>query len=234
VLAEAGAMMHMDGSIDMQTRFGDGSEKGIFGKLLGAGKRMLTGESLFLTTFTHQGRGKARVAFGAPYPGRIIPLDLGELGPILCQKDSYLCSAMGIQVGIAFTRRFGAGLFGGEGFILQRLSGNGLAFAHAGGTVVERDLDPGERVLVDSGCLVGMQEAVKYDIQMVRGVKNWFFGGEGLFLATLTGPGRVWLQSLPFSRLANRIYKSAPARGGKRVGEGSILGPIGNLLDGDG
>lgn len=233
VLAEAGAMMYMDQSIQMQTQFGDGSEKGVFGKLLGAGKRLLTGESLFLTTFTHQGSGKARAAFGAPYPGRIIPLDLGELGTIHCQKDSYLCSAMGIQVGIAFTKRLGTGLFGGEGFILQKLEGDGLAFAHAGGTIIQRDLAPGETLLVDTGCLVAFQEQVRYEIQMIKGVKNWFFGGEGMFFVTLTGPGSVWLQSLPFSRLAGRIYKAAPQTGGRGRGEGSILGGLGNLLDGD-
>lgn len=233
VLAEAGAMMYMDASIKLETKFGDGSEQGVFGKLLGAGKRMLTGESLFLTTFTHEGTGKARVAFGAPYPGSLVPLPLDELGTMLCQKDSYLCSAMGIEVGIAFTKRFGAGLFGGEGFILQKLQGDGLAFAHAGGTVIKRSLAPGEQLLLDTGCLVAFQESVEYDIQMIRGVKNWLFGGEGLFLVTLTGPGEVWLQSLPFSRLANRVYKASSAGGGRKKGEGSILGGLGSLLDGD-
>ncbi|MEM7233260.1 MAG: TIGR00266 family protein [Planctomycetota bacterium] len=233
VMAEAGAMMFMKPDIEMQTRFGDGSEKGLFGKLLGAGKRMLTGESLFLTTFTHQGHGKSHVAFGAPYPGTIIPLQLDQLGTMLCQKDSYLCSAMGIEVGIAFTKRFGAGLFGGEGFILQKLNGDGLAFAHAGGCVREIQLAPGEELLVDTGCLVAFQESVEYDLRTIKGVKNWFFGGEGMFLVSLTGPGKVWLQSLPFSRLANRIYKSAPAAGGSRRGEGSILGGLGDMLDGD-
>ncbi|MFN0059129.1 MAG: TIGR00266 family protein [Planctomycetota bacterium] len=233
VMAEAGAMMYMNPDIVMQTRMGDGSEKGIFGKLLGAGKRMLTGESLFLTTFTHEGRNKSHVAFGAPYPGHILPMRLDQLGTLLCQKESYLCSALGIEVGIAFTRRFGAGLFGGEGFVLQRLSGDGLAFVHAGGTTAHKTLGPGEELLIDTGCIVAFQESVEYDIQMVKGIKNWFFGGEGLFLARLTGPGQIWLQSLPFSRLANRIYKSAPAAGGRRVGEGSILGGLGGLLDGD-
>ena len=219
-------MMYMDSDIEMQTQFGDGTESGLLGKFLGAGKRLLSGESLFLTTFTQKGSGKARVAFGAPYPGHIIPLDLGELGTMLCQKDSYLCSAMGIQVGIAFTRRFGAGLFGGEGFILQKLEGTGLAFAHAGGTIVQRPLAAGERLLVDTGCMVAFQESVEYDIQRIKGIKNWFFGGEGLFLAALTGPGCVWLQSLPFSRLANRVFKSAPSAGGSRKGEGSILGGL--------
>lgn len=233
VMAEAGAMMYMNPDIVMQTRMGDGTEKGIFGKLLGAGKRMLTGESLFLTTFTHEGRNKSHVAFGAPYPGHILPMRLDQLGTMLCQKESYLCSALGIEVGIAFTRRFGAGLFGGEGFVLQRLSGDGLAFVHAGGTTAHKTLGPGEELLIDTGCIVAFQESVQYDIQMIKGVKNWFFGGEGMFLARLTGPGQIWLQSLPFSRLANRIYKSAPAAGGRRVGEGSILGGLGGLLDGD-
>ena len=232
VLAEAGALMHMDASVRMETQFGDGSEKGLMGKFLGAGKRLLTGESLFLTTFTQEGRDKGRVAFAAPYPGRIVPLDLADLGTMLCQKDAYLCSAMGIQVGIAFTKKLGAGFFGGEGFILQKLEGDGLAFVHAGGTIMSRNLGPGERLQVDTGCLVAFQESVEYDIRMIKGVKNWFFGGEGLFLTHLTGPGQVWLQSLPFSRMANRVMKAAGSYGSSgSKGEGSVLGGLGNLFE---
>jgi len=233
VMAEAGAMMYMDGSIQMETQFGTGQETGTLGKFLGAGKRLLTGESLFMTSFTQQGTGKARVAFAAPYPGKILPIDLAETGPMLCQKDAYLCSAMGIGIGIAFTKRLGAGFFGSEGFILQKLSGEGLAFCHACGTLMQRTLGPGETLKVDTGCIVAFQESVDYDIQFVGGLKSAFFGGEGLFFATLTGPGGIILQSLPFSRLADRIYTSAPKAGGKRRGEGSILGGLGGLLDGD-
>ncbi len=234
VISEAGAMMFMDQSIHMETTMGGKKEGGMMGKLLSAGKRLMTGESLFLTTFTNQGGGKERVAFAAPYPGKIIPLDLSQYGPMLCQKDSYLCSAMGIDVSIAFTKRFGAGLFGGEGFILQRLSGDGLAFVHAGGTIQHYDLAAGQQLRVDTGCLVAFQESVGYDIQMVGSIKTALFGGEGLFYAVVTGPGRVFLQSLPFSRLASRIYAAAPQTGGRRQGEGSVLGGLGNLLDGDG
>lgn len=234
VVSEAGAMMFMDQGIDMQSVMGANKESGLMGKLLSAGKRMVTGESLFLTTFTNKGQGEQRVGFGAPYPGRIIPMDLSQYGPMLCQKDSYLCSAMGIDVNIAFTKRFGAGLFGGEGFILQKLSGDGLAFVHAGGMIHHYDLAPGQQMRVDTGCLVAFQESVSYDIQMVGSIKTALFGGEGLFLALVTGPGRVFLQSLPFSRLASRIYAAAPQTGGRRQGEGSILGGLGNLLDGDG
>lgn len=236
VLAEAGAMMFMSDGIDMQTQFGTGNEKGVMGKLLSAGKRALTGESLFITTFTHRGAGKGCVAFAAPYPGKIIPLDLRTHGTMLCQKDAFLCGAMGLDVGIAFTKRLGAGFFGGEGFILQRLAGDGLAFAHAGGTVIHRDLAPGESLRVDTGCIVAFQEQVSYDIQFVGGVKTALFGGEGLFFAKLTGPGRVYLQSLPFSRLADRVFKAAPSAGGTSRGEGSILGGSllgGTLLGGD-
>lgn len=233
VISEAGAMMFMDDPIRMETTFGGGKEQGIFGKLFTAGKRFLTGESLFLTTYTNGGQGKQRVAFAAPYPGKIVPIDLKQYGTMLCQKDSYLCSAMGVDVNIAFTKKIGSGLFGGEGFILQKLEGDGLAFIHAGGTVHYYDLQPGQRLKVDTGCLVAFQESVDYDIQFVGGIKSALFGGEGLFFAQMTGPGRVFLQSLPFSRLAGRIYKAAPQTGGGGQGEGSILGGLGNLLDGD-
>ncbi len=233
VVSEAGAMMYMRQGIEVETKMGLGEEKGVMGKLLSAGKRMITGESLFLSHFTHHGQGKSRVAFAAPYPGKIIPLDLSQYGTMLCQKDSYLCSALGINVSIAFTKRIGAGLFGGEGFILQKLEGDGLTFIHAGGTVHHFDLQPGETMRVDTGCIVAFQQSVQYDIQFVKGVKTALFGGEGLFYAVLTGPGRVFLQSIPFSRLADRIFKAAPAAGGSRQGEGSVLGGLGALLDGD-
>ncbi|HMJ88314.1 MAG TPA: TIGR00266 family protein [Candidatus Acidoferrum sp.] len=236
VVAEAGGMMYMEDSIQMETIFGDGSQQnsGFLGSLLGAGKSLLTGESLFMTVFQNRGAGKKKVAFGAPYPGKIIPVDLSELGgELLAQKDSFLCAAKGVSVGIAFTKRLGAGLFGGEGFILQRLQGDGLAFVHAGGTIMQRDLAPGETLRVDTGCIVAFQPSVNYDIQMVGGIKSALFGGEGLFFATLRGPGRIWLQSLPLSRLAGRIYAAAPQGGGKGREEGSVLGGIGRLLDGD-
>jgi uncharacterized protein (TIGR00266 family) len=231
-VAEAGGMMYMEDGIEMETIFGDGSQQtsGVIGSLLGAGKRLLTGESLFTTVFLNRGQGKRHVAFGAPYPGKIIPVPLQEIGgELLAQKDAFLCAAKGVSLGIAFTKRFGAGLFGGEGFILQRLQGDGLAFVHAGGTIMERTLAPGEQLRVDTGCIVAFQPSVAYDIQFVGKVKTALFGGEGLFFATLRGPGRVWLQSLPFSRLAGRIY--AASSGGK--GEGSVLGGLGRLLDGD-
>lgn len=235
VIAEAGAMMYMTSGIEMQTRFGDPSaeDQGILGKVLNAGKRLLTGESLFMTTFTCMGSGKHRVAFAAPYPGKLVPMDLTQLGgELLCQKESFLCAAKGVSVGIAFTKRIGVGLFGGEGFILQRLTGDGIAFVHAGGTLCHRRLGPGETLRVDTGCIVAFQPSVEYDIKFVGGIKNTLFGGEGLFFATLTGPGDVWLQSLPFSRLADRIH--ATARGtGRRRDEGSLLGGLGNILDGD-
>jgi uncharacterized protein (TIGR00266 family) len=236
VVAEAGGMMFMEDGIQMETIFGDGSQQnsGFLGTLLGAGKRLLTGESLFMTVFQNRGMGKKKVAFGAPYPGKIIPVNLAELGgELLAQKDSFLCAAKGVSVGIAFTKRLGAGLFGGEGFILQRLQGDGLAFVHAGGTILQRDLAPGEMLRVDTGCIVAFQPSVAYDIQMVGGIKSALFGGEGLFFATLRGPGRVWLQSLPLSRLAGRIYAAAPQGGGKGREEGSVLGGLGRLLDGD-
>ncbi len=234
VLAEAGAMMYMTPGIKMETRFGDPSkDEGLLGKMWSAGKRMLTGESLFMTTFTGQGAGKHQVAFAAPYPGKIIPMDLAQLGgEILCQKDSFVCAARGVSVGIAFNKRIGAGLFGGEGFILQRLEGDGLAFVHAGGTLHQRRLNAGETLRVDTGCIVAFQPSIDYDIKFVGGIKNTLFGGEGLFFATLTGPGDVWLQSLPFARLADRIHATGGATG-KKTGEGSILGGIGKILDGD-
>lgn len=236
VVSEAGSMMFMEDGVAMETIFGDGSKQtgGFMGKLLGAGKRLLTGESLFMTVFQNQGQGKRRVAFGAPYPGKIIPVHLGEIGgELLAQKDSFLCAAKGVSVGIAFTKRFGAGLFGGEGFILEKLQGDGLAFIHAGGTIYQRDLAPGEILRVDTGCIVAFQPTVEYNIQMVGGIKSALFGGEGLFFATLRGPGKIWLQSLPLSRLAARITAASPktGRGGRE--EGSLLGGLGRMLDGD-
>lgn len=236
VVAEAGGMMYMDDGIEMETVFGDGSQKssGFLGALVGAGKRLLTGESLFMTVFLNQGQGKRRVAFGAPYPGKILPVHLAELGgELIAQKDSFLCAAKGVSLGIALQKKMGTGLFGGEGFIMQRLQGDGWAFCHAGGTVVERTLAPGELLRVDTGCVVAYQPSVDFDIQFVGKIKSALFGGEGLFFATLRGPGRIWLQSLPLSRLANRMIAAAPRAGGSRKGEGSVLGGIGNLLDGD-
>jgi len=235
-VAEAGGMMYMEDGIAMQTIFGDGSQQnsGFMGALLGAGKRLLTGESLFMTVFQNQGSGKKKVAFGAPYPGKIIPVKLTDVGgELITQKDSFLCAAKGVSISIAFQKRLGAGLFGGEGFIMQRLSGDGLAFVHAGGTLHERTLAPGETLRVDTGCIVAFQPSVDYDIQFVGGIKTALFGGEGLFFATLRGPGKVWLQSLPFSRLAGRIVAAAPqtGRGGRE--EGSLLGGLGRVLDGD-
>ena len=237
-VAEAGSMMYMTPGIDMETIFGDGSQQqrsGVMGALLGAGKRLITGESLFMTVFSNiAGSGKQQVAFAAPYPGKILAMDLKQLGgQLICQKDSFLCAARGVSVGIAFQRRIGVGLFGGEGFIMQRLEGDGLCFVHAGGTLHPVDLSAGQTLRVDTGCLVALQPTVAYDIQFVGKIKTALFGGEGLFFATLTGPGRVWLQSLPLSRMADRIYKAAPAAGGSRRGEGSLLGGLGGLLDGD-
>ena len=237
-VAEAGGMMYMDDGIEMETIFGDGSaqqKSGFMGALMGAGKRLLTGESLFMTVFLNRSTQKRKLAFGAPYPGKIIPVHLSEIGGVLiCQKDSFLAAAKGVSVGIAFQRRLGVGLFGGEGFIMQKLEGDGWAFVHSGGTLQERTLAPGEIVRVDTGCIVAMQPSVNYDIQYVGKIKTALFGGEGLFFATLTGPGRIWLQSLPLSRLANRIVAAVPGlgRGGKE--EGSVLGALGGLLDGDG
>ena len=235
VVAEAGGMMYMADGIEMETVFGDGSgaRPGVLGALVGAGKRLLTGESLFMTIFVNTSREKKRVAFAAPYPGKIVPMMLGELGgTIICQKDAFLCAAKGVSVGIAFQKRLGVGLFGGEGFIMQKLEGDGLAFIHAGGALVERTLKPGEMIRVDTGCIVALQGSVNFDIEYVGKIKSALFGGEGLFFAVVRGPGRVWLQSLPLSRLANRIYAAAPQRGGRRE-EGSILGGLGGLLDGD-
>ncbi len=235
-IGEAGAMMMMHDGIQMDTIFGDGSAQqgGLFGKLLGAGKRLVTGESLFTTIFHNEGTRKARVAFAAPYPGKIVPIDLRSIGgTLICQKDSFLCAARGVSLGIAFNRKLGVGLFGGEGFIMQKLDGDGLAFIHAGGTLAVKDLVPGEVLRVDTGCIVAFQPSVDFDIQYVGKLKSALFGGEGLFFATLRGPGRVWLQSLPLSRLANRIVMAAPAAGGSRRDEGSLLGGLGGLLDGD-
>ena len=236
-VAEAGGMMYMDDGIEMETIFGDGSQaqSGFLGALMGAGKRLLTGESLFMTVFLNRGSGKRKVAFGAPYPGRIVPIHLAEIGgELITQKDSFLAAAKGVSIGIAFQKKLGVGLFGGEGFIMQRLQGDGWAFVHAGGTLETRTLAPGESLRVDTGCLVALQPSVQYDIQFVGGLKSAIFGGEGLFFATLQGPGKVWLQSLPFSRLASRIYAAAPQAGGAGREQGSILGNLGNLFDGDG
>lgn len=236
VVAEAGSFMMMDQEIQMETIFGDGSKSsggGFMSKIFSAGKRLLTGESLFMTAFTNLGQGKKRATFAAPYPGKIIPLDLFNLqGKIICQKDAFLCAAKGVSVGIEFQRKLGTGLFGGEGFIMQKLEGDGLAFVHAGGTIIEKQLLPGELIKIDTGCIVAFTAGVNYDIQFVGGIKNTIFGGEGLFFATLTGPGKVWIQSLPISRLASRILTYGSAGGRKE--EGSILGGLGNLLDGDG
>jgi uncharacterized protein (TIGR00266 family) len=236
-VAEAGTMMFMTSAIRMETVFGDGSAQaqgGVMGALLGAGKRLLTGESLFMTVFTNGGAGVERVAFSAPYAGKILPMDLGKLGgTLICQKDSFLCAAKGVSVGIAFQKKIGVGLFGGEGFIMQKLEGDGLVFVHAGGNIHVRDLGPGDTLKVDTGCVVGYQPTVDFDVQFVGGIKNTLFGGEGLFFATLKGPGRIWLQSLPFSRLADRIWRAAPRGGGGGREEGSLLGGLGGLLDGD-
>ncbi len=240
-VAEAGSMMFMTPGIEMETVFGDGSGQqapGIMGALMGAGKRLLTGESLFMTLFTNKGPGRHTVAFAAPYAGKIIPLDLSKLGgAMVCQKDSLLCAAQGVSIQIAFQKKIGVGLFGGEGFIMQRLEGDGLVFVHAGGTIHALDLKPGETLRVDTGCIVALQPSVNSDIQFVGKIKTALFGGEGLFYATLTGPGKVWLQSLPLSRLADRIYRAAPARGGKGGEEGSILGAafggLGRAIGGD-
>ncbi len=236
-VAEAGAMMYMSSGIEMNTVFGDGSASsasaGVMGKLLGAGKRLVTGESLFMTVFTNTGAGKQHVAFAAPYAGRIVPMDLASLGgALVCQKDAFLCAARGVSIGIAFQRKIGVGLFGGEGFIMEKLEGDGLCFVHAGGTIHSFDLTPGQTLRVDTGCIVALQPSVNYDIQFVGKIKSALFGGEGLFYATLTGPGKVWLQSLPLSRLADRIYKAMPSVAGGRKEEGSIFG-LSNILSGD-
>ncbi len=232
-IAESGAFMMMDNDIQMQTIFGDGSQQqnsGILSKLLNAGKRLLVGESLFMTAFTNIGQGKKRVSFAAPYTGKIIAFDLQQLGgKIIAQKDAFLCAAKGVSIGIEFQRKLGTGIFGGEGFIMQKVEGDGLAFAHAGGYVVERELKAGEILRVDTGCVVAYTAGVDFDIEFIKGIKNWMFGGEGLFFAILKGPGKVWLQSLPISRLAGRIMQYGSY---KRKEEGSLLGGLGNLLDG--
>jgi uncharacterized protein (TIGR00266 family) len=236
-VAEAGGMMFMEDGIEMETIFGDGSQqqqRGVLGALMGAGKRLLTGESLFMTVFINKAATRRKLAFSAPYPGKILPIHLADVGgELITQKDSFLAAAKGVSIGIAFQRRLGVGLFGGEGFIMQRLQGDGYAFVHAGGTMTERVLAPGEVIRVDTGCVVGFQSSVNYDIQYVGKIKSALFGGEGLFFATLRGPGKVWLQSLPLSRLANRIISAVPGvtRGGRE--EGSILGRFGGILDGD-
>lgn len=235
VIAEAGAMNWMEESIQFEAKMGDGSNAnaGILDKLLQVGKRALTGESIFMTHFTNIGSGKKRVAFAAPFPGKIVPVNMADIGErIICQKDSFLCAALGTKVSIAFNKKLGAGFFGGEGFILQKLEGDGMAFLHAGGTVVRKELN-NETLKVDTGCIVAFTSGITYDIERAGGLKSMFFGGEGMFLATLSGRGTVWLQSLPFSRLADRIIKSAPSNGGKRKGEGSVLGKLGGILDGD-
>ena len=230
-------MMFMEEGIKFKTKFGDGSEpkQGFFKKLMAAGGRLLTGESLFITHFHNEGQGKARVAFAAPYPGNIVPLNLANLGgSITCQRDAFLCAAKGTKLSMTFNKRIGSGFFGGEGFILQKLQGDGMAFVHAGGTIIKRELR-GERIRLDTGCLVAFTEGIDFNITMDHGFKSMFFGGEGLFLATLQGSGTVWMQSLPFSRMADRIIQSAPSAGGRRVGEGNRLtGGFGGLIDGDG
>ena len=236
VVAEAGTFMMMDDHIKMNTILGDGSnqEKGILGKIFSAGKRILTGESLFMTVFTNDGIGKKQVSFASPYPGKIIPIDLNEFGgKFICQKDAFLCAAKGVSIGIEFSKKLGRGLFGGEGFIMQKMEGDGLGFIHAGGTMAKKILKQGEVLKVDTGCIVGFTKDVDYDIEFVGGIKNTVFGGEGLFFATLRGPGTVYIQSLPFSRLAGRVLAMAPQTGNGSRGEGSVLGGIGDLLDGD-
>lgn len=232
-VAESGSFMMMDQEIQMQTMFGDGSQanQGILGKLMSAGKRMLTGESLFMTAFTNTGVSKKRVSFAAPYPGKIIPMDLSLMGgKVICQKDAFLCAAKGVSIGIQWQRKLGTGIFGGEGFIMEKLEGDGMAFVHAGGLVLEKELLPGQVLKIDTGCVVAYTSGVDFDVEFVRGIKNMVFGGEGLFFATLKGPGKVWVQSLPISRLASRIVSYGTVR---RKEEGSILGGLGNILDGD-
>lgn len=234
-VAEPGAFMMMDDGIDMQTILGDGSNQpdgGLLGKLFSAGKRLLVGENLFMTAFTNVSAGKKHVSFASPYPGKIIPLNLSRLGNrIICQKDAFLCAAKGVSIGIEFQKKLGTGLFGGEGFIMEKLEGDGMAFMHAGGHVLQKELQPGESLKIDTGCIVGFTSTVAYDIQFVGGIKNTLFGGEGVFFAILRGPGIVWIQTLPISRLAGRILQYATVT---RKEEGSILGGLGNLLDGDG
>jgi uncharacterized protein (TIGR00266 family) len=231
VIAEPGSFMMMNDGIQMQTLFGDGNQTGFINKLFSAGKRMLTGENLFMTVYTNVSNDKRTVSFAAPYAGKIIPLDLSKLGEkIICQKDSFLCAAKGVSVGIEFQKKLGTGLFGGEGFIMQKLEGDGMAFVHSGGHVIEKDLQPGQLLKVDTGCIVAFTSSVDYDIQFVGGIKNTLFGGEGMFYATLRGPGKVWIQTLPISRLASRILSYGTST---RKEEGSILGGLGNLIDGD-
>ncbi|MGM0443419.1 MAG: TIGR00266 family protein [Fibrobacterota bacterium] len=235
VVAEASAMSWMDAGISFEAKMGDGSKpgQGLMGKIFDAGKRMISGESLFTTHFTNQGTGKKHITFGAPYPGRIIPVNLPDFdGELICQKDAFLCAALGTEISIRLNKKLGAGLFGGEGFILQTLRGDGKAFIHAGGTIVERKLQ-GETIKVDTGCIAAFSGGIDYNIEMNRNLKSAVFGGEGLFLATLSGTGTVWLQTLPFSRFADRILQNAPSSGGKRTGEGSVLGGLGDLLNGD-
>ncbi len=236
VIAEAGSFMMMDQDIKMETIFGDGSsqDNSVMGKIFGAGKRLLTGESLFMTAYYNNASLKKRVSFASPYPGKIIPIDLNKFGgKFICQKDAFLCAAKGVAIGIEFSKKLGRGLFGGEGFIMQKLEGDGMAFVHAGGTTATRELAAGENLKVDTGCIIGFDSTVNYDIEFVGGIKNTIFGGEGLFFASLTGPGTVYIQSLPFSRLAKRVWMAAPRGGGKQKGEGSILGGLGDLFDGD-
>ena len=237
-IGEAGSLMFMEAGIEMDTVFGDGAKQGagggggFMGKLLGAGKRLITGESLFTTVYSNQGHRKQRVAFAAPYPGKILPMDLRQLGGMLiCQKDAFLCAARGVSLGIHFQQKLSVGFFGGEGFIMQKLEGDGLAFVHAGGAIVRRELQPGETLLIDTGCIVALTPNVNFEIQYVGKIKTALFGGEGLFFAKVTGPGTVWLQSLPFSRLASRIFAAAPQNGGSQE-EGSVLGGgmLGSLL----
>ena len=238
-VAEAGSMMYKDPVIKMESVFGDGTQAqaggGFMGKLLGAGKRLLTGESLFTTVFTHAGAsGKTRVAFAAPYPGTVLPLSLTKYGnKLICQKDAFLCAARGVSIGIHFQKKVMTALFGGEGFIMQKLEGDGMVFVHCGGTLIEKELQAGEVLHVDTGCVAAMTQNVGFDIEQVGGIKSMIFGGEGVFFAKMTGPGHVWIQSLPFSRLAGRIFAAAPQTGGGGVGEGSVLGGVGRLLGGD-
>jgi uncharacterized protein (TIGR00266 family) len=236
VIAEAGSFMMMDNGIQMETIFGDGSnqQSGLFDKLLSAGKRVLTGASLFMTAYSNQNHGKSKVSFAAPYPGKIIPLDLRQYdGKFICQKSSFLCAAKGVSISLEFSKKLGAGFFGGEGFIMQKIEGDGLAFVHSGGTLAKKELAAGEVLKVDTGCIVGFTKDIDYDIEFIGGIKNSIFGGEGLFFATLRGPGTVYVQSLPFSRLADRIIATAPRNGGNSREEGSILGGLGRMIDGD-
>ena len=236
MVAEAGVMMYMEDGIEMETIFGDGSQQssGFLGSLMGAGKRLLIGESLFMTVFQNRSAQKRKMAFGAPYPGKIVPIHLSEVGgELIAQKDSFLCAAKGVSVGIAFNKKIGAGLFGGEGFIMERLQGDGWAFVHAGGTLMARELAAGETLRIDTGCIVAYTKTVDFDIQYVGKIKSALFGGEGLFFATLRGPGRIWLQSLPLSRLADRLHSASPKAGGSSREQGSLLGGLGNMLGGD-